>query len=319
MAEDDTETLDVDPSEIAGPEIPAEVRAAAAEAVQDVLGSQALVLTDPSDQREGMIAMDAHDAKRFVDGLVSQAQEANLGKRWIYELPRPGGKKDRGLTVDAVEDITQQMNWTGRCKIHVLPETLQTQVIEADEGDGLEPFWVATVAARDDVGGSVFIGTSMEPQKLKLRADTANAKRSEGKSIPEDNRIFDRFSRAKAINKAERNALEKHIPEVVKRTLIAMAANNPSLVERIQTANEAKISELPPPLDTDEARALIAECGGIYDEIRELGGGKGRVLLPPGQYNAYMLQSQHSMELLGRMKEWLLQRREEIRAEVEKP
>lgn len=283
------------------------------EAVSDAMSVEAFA-TEPDDEHAGMVAMDAHDSARFVERLVRQAQEQNLGKRWVYALP---GTTTRGLTVDAVQDIVQQMNWSGRCAIRVLPETLDVELIEADEGDGPEPFWVATVAAEDARTGLALIGTSMEPQKMKLKPATAAAKRKDGKMIGEDNRIFDRFSRAKAINKAQRNALEAHIPEVVKVTLIAMSAKRPDMVERIETEQEAKVSELPPPLDTPEAREAIAELGRIYDGIRELGGGKGRILLPPGQFNAYLVQSQHSMELLARMKAWLEQRRDEIKAEVE--
>jgi len=288
------------------------VDAELAEAVEDATSVEVFT-PEAGDEQAGFVAMDAHDAARFVKRIVEQAQLANLGKRWIYALPGAGG---RGLTVDAVEDIVQQMNWSGRCRIKILPATLEVEVIEADEGDGPEPFWVATVAAEDELTGLTLVGTSMEPQKMKLKADTANRKRRELKPIPEDNKVFDRFSRTKAIGKAQRNALESHIPEIVKITLIAMAAKRPELIERIETPAEAKLSELPPPLNNEEAKALIAELGRIYDGIRELGGGKGRVLLPPGQYNAYLVQSQHSMELLGRMKDWLEQRREEIEAEV---
>lgn len=283
------------------------------EALEDAMSVQEY--TPPAgDEQAGYMAMDAHDAARFVERIVRQAQEANLGKRWIYTLP---GTNTRGLTVDAVEDIVQQMNWSGRCRIKVLPETLQFEQIEADEGDGPEPWWVATIAAEDELTGLTLIGTSMEPQKMKLKVETANAKRRAGKMIPEDNKVFDRFARGKALSKAQRNALESHIPEIVKVTLIAMAAKRPELVERIESPAEAKVSDLPPPLTTDEAKQAIAELGGIYDEIRELGGGKGKILLPPGQYNAYLVQSQHSMELLHRMKDWLEQRRMEIKAEVE--
>lgn len=285
------------------------------EAVGDAVGAAAMTVTEPDDRHEGLVAMDAHDSARLLDRITRQAQEQNLGKRWVYDLP---GRKPavRGLTIDAVQDITQQMNWTGRCAIGILPETLVVEVIEADEGEGDEKFWVATVAAVDEKTGARQIGTAMEPQRMKLRDSTAAAKRKDGKQIPEDNKIFDRYARAKAVGKAQRNAMEMFIPEVVKLTLIAMAAKNPALVERIETDVEAKIAELPPPLDTPEAKALIVELGQIYDEVRELGGGKGRLLLPPGQYNAYLVQSQHSMELLGRMKDWLEQRRSEIKTQV---
>jgi hypothetical protein len=68
--------------------------------------------------------------------------------------------------------------------------------------------------------------------------------------------------------------------------VIAMFSKDPSRVERIQTEAEAKVADLPPALDDDEARALIAQAERVYDEVRELGGGRGKVELPPGQFAA---------------------------------
>lgn len=282
-------------------------------AIEDALGSQEIApLT--RDKHEGLVAMDARDAAAFVGGLVRQAQEANLGKRWVYKLPGTGGS---GLTVDAVQDITQQMNWTGRCRISLLPETLQVEIIQADEGRGTEPFWVATVFAVDEMTGQKHVGTSMEPQSMHLKPGTAKAKREAGAKIPEDNRIFDKFARAKAINKAERNAEEKHIPEVVKLTLIAMAEKNPGLVETIRTPVEEKIAALPAPLDTPEAAELREECEAIYLELGALDGGKGRLVIPPGRYNGAMMNSQHDMVMLRSTKAWLEDSRDRLRAKVE--
>jgi hypothetical protein len=89
-----------------------------------------------------------------------------------------------------------------------------------------------------------------------------------------------------------------------------MFAGDPSRVERIQTEAEQKVAELPPPLTDDRRRrsALIARCQALYDEIRELGGGRGKVELPPGQYAAWKLQAQHSHHLE--------KRRDEITREV---
>lgn len=280
----------------------------------EVLQSAELVPANPRDRHEGMIAMDAHDAARFVDALTRQAQEANLGKRWVYQLPYGGGD---GLTVDAVQDISQQMNWSGRCRITLLPETLDVEVIQADEGRGMEPFWVATIFAEDEMTGQRHAGTSMEPQQMQLKAETAAAKRNKGATIPEDNKVFDRFARAKAVNKASRNAEEKHIPEAVKLTLIAMAKNKPSMIEKIQTPTEAKAADWPAPLTTPEAQALNEECEAIYTEIRGLGGGRGALELPPGLFGSYRMQSAHDLPKLNDLKMWLLQKRDEIAAKFE--
>lgn len=280
----------------------------------EALASAELVPAEPRDRHEGMIAMDAHDAARFVDRLTAQAQEANLGKRWIYQLPYGGGD---GLTVDAVQDITQQMNWSGRCRITLLPETLKVEVVEADEGRGPEPFWVATIFAEDEMTGQRHGGTSMEPQMMQLKPETAAAKRNKGAQIPEDNRVFDRFARTKAENKAARNAEEKHIPEVVKLTLIAMAKNKPSMIEKIQTPTEAKAADWPAPLTTPEAEALNTECEDIYTAIRGLGGGRGALEMPPGLFGSYRIQSAHDLSKLEGLKAWLLQERDRIAAKFE--
>lgn len=267
------------------------------EPVADALQNADLVVADPRDENAVYVAMDAHDAVRLVERLTEQAQEQNLGKRWIYEF-KSGNEWQRGLTVDAVEDIVQQMNWTGKCAIGVIPETA---VFELIEGEDDEKEWTVTIAAEDARTGSRLLGTSQEPQRMKLKSGA---------------RKFDKFARGKALSKAQRNAMESFIPEKVKLTLIAMAAGNPQLVERIESAEEAKARELPAPLDTPEAKAAIEELRAIYTEIRNLGGGQGAIKLTPGQFGAYLLQSQHDLALLGNMRDWLLGRKTKIEDEL---
>lgn len=280
------------------------------QAVEEAMSS--LELTPVSrDKHEGLVAMDAHDAIRFVDRLVEQAQRTNLGKRWVYQLPGAGGD---GLTVDAVEDITQQMNWTGRCRITLLPDTKHVEVVEADEGRGLEKFWVCDIFAEDEITGQKHMGSSMEPMYMQLTKETANKKRAKGQAIPDDDRIFDRFARTKAANKAARNAEEKHIPEIVKLTLIAMAKNKPQMIERIETQKDAEAQAWPPPATGPEADALNAEIDEIYARIRELGGGRGKVELTPGVFHGYKLQAAHDVGKLESMKLFLLEREEQIAA-----
>src|SRR5262245_59232210 len=56
------------------------------EAVEDAMSVESYT-AEAGDEHGQMIAMDAHDAARFVERLVRQAQESNLGKRWVYSLP----------------------------------------------------------------------------------------------------------------------------------------------------------------------------------------------------------------------------------------
>ena len=264
-------------------------------------------VADASDRQEVMIRMDEHDVRQ----LMVRVQSGAL-RKWVYDMD---GKQ--GLSIHGVQDIAQQMNWTGKCRISALPDTLTVEQIEADEGNGPEPFWVATIFAEDGVTGMRLPGSSMEPQRMRLKAATADRKRRNGSKIPEDNAVFDRFARWKAIQKATRNALGGFIPEEVEQTIIAMFAKDPSRVERIQTEQEQKVADMPPPLTDDRAKVLIAECQGLYDLIRECAGGQGKVKMPPGMFAAWMLQSQHDHGALERFRDYLRERLEKIPFEVE--
>lgn len=277
----------------------------AAAAVEEFIpGPAELAVVDPQDGHEVMLRMDEHDVRMLLERVQSSAL-----RKWVYKLPYGGGE---GLTVHAVQDITQLMNWTGRCRIGVLPETLKVEQITADTGNGDEPFWVATVFARDELSGASMPGTAMEPQRMKLKASTAKAKRDAGQRIPEDNSIFDVFSRTKAINKAYRNALAAFIPEQVEQTIIAMYEKDPSRVEMIRTEAEQQMDELPPPLDDDEARALLARSREVQDEIAAIGP-QALVECPPGVVAAYRMRSQHSHDMLRDFITWLERRRDELR------
>lgn len=282
-----------------------------APAVDEWLESTALTVADPADQHEVMVVLDNHDVAK----LLTEIQGAAL-RKWVYEI-EDGGIK-RGLTVHAVQDITQRMNWTGRCSIGVLPETLSVERIVEDRGYGPEPFWVATIFARDGKTGQTQPGVSMEPVMMRLTPATAQKKRDKGAVISEDRRVFDVFSRTKAVQKATRNAQAAFIPEEIEQTVIAMFARDPSRVERIQTEAEAKVAELPPPLADDQAKEQIAECQALYDEIRECGGGQGKVKFPPGQFAAWMLQSQHDHDALARLRDYLAKRLDELPGEIER-
>lgn len=287
------------------------VDAEVADAVENATAAAALVVTDPQDTHEGIVAMEAHEARAFIERLTRQAQEGHLAKRWVYRLPGGGGE---GLTGDAVEDLVQQMNWTGRCRIGVMPETLDVQRIEGDEDGEPMHFWMATVGAVDGATGQVHMGTAMEPERMKLKAATANAKRDQGKPISEDNRVFNRFAPTVAVNKAERNALEKHIPTEVKQHLLAMAARNPNMVERVQTEAEVAAAALPPPVTGPEADALRKSIEACYLRIRALGGGKGAQALPPGRYRGSLDRAGVSLVDLRAMLGWLEGREKELAA-----
>ena len=271
----------------------------AAPVIEEYVGEVAVV--DPTDRHEVMVAMDAHD----VAMLLERAQSSAL-RKWVYVLP-----DSKGLTVHAVQDLIQQMNWSGKARIGVLPETAQFERIVEDAGYGPEPFWQATIAARDEVTGQTWMGTSSEPVYMRLKPATAEQKRKRGMAIPEDNRIFDPFSRSKALQKAQRNATGAFIPEQVEQAIIAMFEKDPSRVERIRTEQEAALEALPAPLDDDEARELIRKAESVYDEITWP---EARVEFPPGTFAAWVLQAQHSHDRLRDLVTYVEKRRDDLKA-----
>jgi hypothetical protein len=278
----------------------------AAEKIEEFIpGPAELAVIDPQDRHEVMLSMDEHDVRMLLERVQSSAL-----RKWVYEL-KDQYPPVRGLTVHAVQDITQQMNWTGKCRIGVVPDTLTVERITEDAGHGAEPFWVATIFARDEVTGAILPGSSMEPVRMRLRPETAAKKRKKGMKIGEDNTLFDPFSRTKAIQKAARNALAAFIPEQIEQTVIAMFEKDPARVELIQTEQEQKLAELPPPLDDDEARVLIAQAEAAYEEIVWPA---ARVEFPPGTFAAWKLQAQHSHDRLRDLVAYVEKRRDDLRA-----
>lgn len=265
-------------------------------------GPAELAVIDPQERTDVLLAMDEHDVRMLLERVQSSAL-----RKWVYVLP--DGTK--GLTVHAVQDITQTMNWTGKCRIGVLPETLKVERATEDAGNGPEPFWTATIFARDEVTGQTQSGVSTEPVRMRLRQSTADRKRKAGAKIPEDNTVFDPFALTKAVNKAERNAQAKFIPEQIEQTIIAMFEKDPARVERIQTDQEQRIAELPPPLDDEVARGLLADARAAYNEIVWP---EARVEFPPGQFGAWVMQAQHSHEMLRNLVAYVEQRRDELAA-----
>jgi hypothetical protein len=128
---------------------------------------------------------------------------------------------------------------------------------------------------------------------------------------------WSRSPRQKAIQKATRNALGSFIPEEIEQTVLAMFSKDPGRVERIQTEAEARVADLPPALTDDRAQQQIARCRQVYSEIRELGGGRGKVELPPGQFHSNLTAVQHDHERLDDFIGYLVQRRDEMARKFE--
>lgn len=271
-----------------------------------------MVLHDRTDDNELVAVLDRHD----VEQIVMEIQRRAL-KVWIYDIPgESGGARRKELSYKGVRDVVGLMNHTGRVRIGTMPETLRLERLHEDIGHGgPETLVRATIFARDDVTGQAMPGVATEPLYMKLTDSTAAKKRAGGKEIAADNRVFDPFAETKAANKAVRNALRTFIPEEAAQAVLAMYEGTSSRVQRIQTATEATLAELPPPLDDDRAKALISECNAIYDEIRGLGGGRGKIALTPGMYFGFVTHAQHSHEQLENLVGYLKERHEALTAQ----
>lgn len=260
-----------------------------------------LTLRDPTDDHEAAVVLAAHDEKAILERIQQQAL-----KKWVYRLPTG----ETGLSVDGVQDVIQIMNWQGGCRIGVMHETLDVEQVVADD----EEMWVATIFAKDHMTGQEWPGSSSQPVRMKLRADTARKWRGKGKKVRDDDTVFDVFSRTKAIQKACRNACAAFIPEQIEQTILALYTGQADRVERIRTEAEAKVEELPPPLTDERAEALREQARAIYSKIRELP--RGTLDLTPGLFHSYMTRAEHSHERLEEFVAYLQQRHDEIAAKA---
>lgn len=259
-------------------------------------------LSDLGDRHELALVMDAND----VAMMLERVQEASI-RKWVYRLP----DGTMGLTIDAAQDITQLMNWSGKCRLTTLPELQNVERIEL-HGD---LYWVADCFARDEVTGQTNPGTSMEPVLMQLSEAKAADWRKKGRRVGEDRKVLDVYGRTKAINKAYRNAYASFIPEAVEQAILVAAGADPSRVQPIQTQEEAKAADITPPLDTPEAKAALEECDELYREIRALGP-DALNKLTPRTYHRYVLAAHHDMNAIARLKDHLVQTLTELPAQL---
>jgi len=295
-----------DEPEVVDGEVTPDMADAASE-IEDYMPQGAdLALADSNDPYETAVVMDAHDVALLMERVQSSAL-----KKWVYDMD---GKQ--GLSVSAVQDVTQLMNWMGKAKITLDRGSLTKERIVEDMGNGPEPLWLVTIFAVDEMTGDAHSGTSMEPVMMRLTPETAEKWRRKGKEVPEDRRVFDVYSLTKAIQKATRNALKAFIPQEVEQTIIAMYSNDPARVEKIHTPEEAKAADLPAPLETPEAKALMQECDEIYARIKDISP-EARVRFTPGRYHALMVRSHHDMQRLADFREYLLEQEQALPVAIE--
>lgn len=238
-------------------------------------------------------AMDVLDEAQILDALQGRPSQV-----MVYHFDS-GGKKQTGLSYAGVAECVRTMNVEGFTKIRIAPEPppIIEEVQETNEQGELVTFIQATVYAEDERNGGGQWGTARQPKFQTYR--DRNRKPT-----------LDPFAVAKALSKAQRNALLPLVPVAFRETLIAQMLGDEARVKQIKAgAGAEREALLPPPLDDERAKALRDMIFGVYDELK----GMNRLALLPGQFNVKLQRAQHDHRLLDALLEELRSRLEHER------
>jgi hypothetical protein len=248
-------------------------------------------------------ALSAADERQIMAELEGRAV-----KTMVYSF-RQDGKPATGLSWVGVQEAVRQMNTRnmGRIAVTDFEPTFETVVIDVDTGktdeDGqpiTEPREAVRVRvyARDEVYGTARWGTATQLRSFKLK----DKRDKKGRPIWKP----DQFADAKALSKAQRNAMEGMLPLELVEELKALYLGQ-GRVEYIE-ASAIDVTDLPPPLTDDRAKKLTDEIRELYDRLKRDAGLK---VLPPAEFHRYMAAAEHSHDRLEDFKAFLIQRVEE--------
>ena len=251
-----------------------------------------LVLTQ---ERSVYEVMDAHD----VDQIINEMQGRLLDVA-LYDFSS-GGQRQTELSWKGVRECVKEMNRTGKCRLGIDKDTLQTQTV-VEDGD---VFYEAAVYAKDEVSGEAYYGFAREPKMMQKR---------DGSAVP------DKFAKTKAINKSMRNALRMCVPERLAQTLIAQFLHDERRVKQLRSESPmvGRVAELPPPVETEEGKALIREIDGLWDQVQATEGFAST--MTPAHFFAYKTRATaqnpddpEDVTMLVQFRDTLLQTLETVR------
>lgn len=270
---------------------------------------RALVIADPGDETGVLTVLDRHDELLILNRIQSKATA-----KLFYSF-KLNGQLVTELSVQGVHETVGEMNATG--KVHIGIDRQREPRFEVELADtefaGDVEHVVCTVYAFDARTQTGAYGTFSQPRKFKLTEKTAGFRRRDGKYVPDDLIVTDPFARQKALNKAERNALRKLIPEFIAQTMIAAYTGNAALVQEIKVGpGAAAVAELPPPLTDDAAKAKVAEAHEIYAELQRHDPGGRRSSLTPALFHAYLSRAEHAHDRLDDFLVFLRDRRDAV-------
>jgi hypothetical protein len=225
---------------------------------------------------------------------VVQDLEGNALQSMVYGF-RAGGKMVYGLSWIGAREAVRNFNARTSSQIRVsdaTPPQFEDVTIKAEVGRGEDgplmeevPAIRCTVYAEDAALGGGQWGTA-----TVAREQINKKKLKDGRYLTNP----DGFAAAKALSKAQRNALEPLIPRWLIEELIAQFKGN-GQVEYLEGTGKQVVKELPPALTDDRAKAQTDRCRELYAEWSKHGGKK---TMPPAQFNNAMTACQHSHERL---------------------
>lgn len=234
-----------------------------------------LELATPSDEQiqqapDVYRRMELEDERLIMDELRGRALDVML-----YSFEK-GGKQTTGFSVVGAFEAANTLNRRGMTRIRISPD-FEPRFEECEVGG--EQAIRCTVYAEDQMHGSGNFAVAEQPLKITTRG---------GAKAP------DPFAYRKALSKAQRNAFERLIPQELIEYLKAQYLGQ-NAVKVIPGADQADY-ERPPALTDDRAKEQIGKLERLYDEIKEI----DRMVMPPGQFNAIVMQSQHDHDALDR-------------------
>lgn len=251
---------------------------------------------DPSDPADVFRKMDRADEVLILEELQERALQT-----FVYSFESSGSRKT-DLTVAGVNEAIRLMNERGGTQIGI---SEQPPIVDREEQGGKEYIRVMVFARDARMPGSGKWGTAVEPL-----FDSKNR--------------WDKFAFTKALNKAERNALKKQIPEDFRQTVIAQylgTVHQQELrsISELKVAGGGSAAELPsgPILEGDEAEVLREEINTAYRELREI----NPLKWPPAAKTQHLRQAEgDSLERMEALRDtvsdWIRQERERVAAEA---
>lgn len=114
-------------------------------------------------------------------------------------------------------------------------------------------------------------------------------------------RTPDGFAANKALSKAQRNGLERHLPQWFKEETIARFKGQ-GKVDYIEGSGREVVKELPPPLTDERAKVGLKKAAELYGEYKKLVGSKS---LPPARFHQLVENSQHDHDAIDRFVDYM--------------